>query len=375
MSQQCNSFQEIPTSSHDSVRSNFNPNNAPEGTSSILKALGAQACVNNTTAVGAIFPPMGGISTTAVGCEKLAVMSTNIQNAQNVLNCKLTEVQNTKSTNVTSTVKVIGTIKNSNIGGNVNVSAVNNVQVISSNMFTNDIKNEMSSTLSNLAKSVKDVTQSEVKKGFASPSDGQKVVSQFNSSSSQNIEQSDMSKLVNTSINKFFGSTEVYMYIEDSTVGADVVITASNLVTACVTDMVSNTLSSIFTADATNVVAETFGLTQSSESSNELSFAFGGIVLLFFAMVVYGVYKMRHRLMIFRSLMGMMIGLGLILMVLGTLGVLLDLFNILISSVLMSVGALCLSYAFYLYRIRYRQTTNITNVNNNTNNINIQNTK
>ena len=134
---------------------------------------------------------------------------------------------------------------------------------------------------------------------------------------------------------------------------------------------------------AKNVVKETMSnkaITESDQKGSQsntqenvgLNFGFGGIFLFFFAMVAYGVYKMRNQLMIFKSPLGILLGIGLLLMAIGTIGIVMGWFDILISSSFLSVGVLFICCGYYLYRTRYRQQ-NVNIANTNTNTINILN--
>ena len=369
---ECPSFDRSSYSDEEykNARDNTNIDDHKDSLYDIMDKLGIESC-KRVTAGGVTFLPPGAIAMdAAIGCEKLVVMSTNITTAQRALSCRMKEVQNLKQTNVESLVTVNIVTDDLTADGSLNVNVHNSVKAVSFASFSVDDKNQMSSVLKNLASTIKDVTQKEIKKGFgAASSDGQKSISQFNASTEQFIEAGDMSKIVNKSLNDFFGKTVVNIKLSKVKVGRDVNITVDNILEACATDMISNTLKSIFTTEAKNAVSETFKLSQSSESTGfDLNFGiFGAIFLFFFALVAYGIYKMRNSLMIFKSLMGMMIGIGLILMLVGTLGIVMDWFSTMISGVLMGVGVICLVYAFYLYRTQYRtrkeQTTNATNNN------------
>ena len=338
----------------------FDIDGNPDCAAAMLEALGVESC-KNITAAGVSLFPLGGVGmTSAIGCEKIAVSSSIISQTSDILNCKMTDVTQSKSLSATSKTKIKINVADSSFGQDLNITTETTVEIINETAFTQSKRTEMAVLLDTMIESIKTVTQDEVKKGLGS-SDGQKVVSEFNANIDNSVSQIDTDKIVQTSLTKFMSDTEVSINIVRSTVGRDGNINTTNVIKACVSDMISSTITSIFDATVKTKVRETLDITQSSKVEGlSLGFGVGGIIILLLMLFFLGyLVKMMVPLMgiyaMFQTKATVCLVLGLVCVLTVLIGGLTGWLDTTILGILSIVGFVLLCIAAYLFLVRKRQ--------------------
>ena len=210
-----------------------------------MKAMGIQACKSTQAGGVSIFPPAFIGANVSIGCEKLAVMATKIDQHMSVMQCLIQE----NSTSATNELKVTQAIKLNFDGVTLDggIKLENSIEgtQISIAELTGTFATEVDNNMSSLIESVRDTIQKEDKGAF-NGSDGEKVVNSFQQSLDQQLESQQIQKSTATAYNNFYGGQNIEVTITDSVLNGDIELNNSFVYKQMSSTIVTSVLTSIF---------------------------------------------------------------------------------------------------------------------------------
>lgn len=189
------------------------------GMGAIIQALGIGACTNATVGGGSLFPPWGVAGQVSVGCEQIALLSNEMNAAQEILQCSLYSLSQEKVTTGVQNCTIEVNFSGTHITGcNLFIEQVSNMYVTNYSTMSNQITQQISAQVETSMKGVIDSIQKQTETGLFPKSDGQKVVQEMTQNLDNMIRTDAITKIVQTQIEAYTNTGRITLNFNDSTI-------------------------------------------------------------------------------------------------------------------------------------------------------------
>jgi hypothetical protein len=243
---------------------------------SMLQALGLTNCIQGGTDADLLFTRA--TSSFSVGCEQVSVMSTAVDVCQRTLQCAVSAISQTTSTQVMLSNNI--TV---NITGNAHIDCLSVEQTIQGKIasygeFTTQVQTQMASfindTVNSMGKNVQDAS-----KDVTSPQ-GQKAVKDFSLQLEQTANESTFQTIIQESVNNFQASNNFMLNMDEyAFIGASypnqetkcVTIIQTVLMQVLVQNIMNATLQNVFSTDVAAAFTEEWINAQKSQANKGTS--------------------------------------------------------------------------------------------------------
>ena len=191
--------------------------NSP-GLAAVIDALGITSCKNATVAGVGIFPPFVAGASGSIGCEQIALLSGEMDAAQKVIQCAITNMKISKVTTGVQNCTINIEVDIEHVKCNFLFEQKSNIYVMNYTTMTSDVKQKIASSvetaMNGFIKSVEKQTES----GLFPKSDGQKVVETMKQNLKTMIANSSITQIVQEQIEAYTNTGVINLKLTATTV-------------------------------------------------------------------------------------------------------------------------------------------------------------
>lgn len=295
--------------------------NDTSGLSSIMKAMGIRACKSVQAGGVSIFPPGFVGANVSIGCEKLAVMATKIDQHISVMQCLIQKNSTTSDSTATSTQTIKLILDGITLDGDVSLTNTINGQQVTIAKLEGTFKTEVDNNMNSLVESIRETIQKEDKGAF-NGSDGEKVVNSFQQKLKEQLESTQIQESTAAAYNKFTANQEIELTITNSTIRGNIDLDNEFVYRQMGSTVVNSVLSSVFKTKQGADYIENWKVQQESTAQGLVDIGnIGGIIAIGLLVVVVGaMFYLRRSVSKFLKILPLVaIVAGIVFIVLGIL--------------------------------------------------------
>lgn len=225
------------------------PQQAEDNIPNILQSMGAQACKSttgyvyaNASLAGIVNAAAGAGFNTNTGCDQINIISQNMMDAQNQINCVLNQnsVQSSSTATAIENIQLLnyGTIAcpagfNLSQSTNINFNVLNQINSAMTTQITNIVQDKLQNSFNQMASS---------KNGYAASPTGQKQVTNINNYITSNAFSQTVNKNVTEIMNSVLSTQNMVIDNYGTIQGNDCNINQNTLISMAAKNIVSTTI-------------------------------------------------------------------------------------------------------------------------------------
>lgn len=189
------------------------------GLSNIIAALGIGACTNAGFAGGGIFPPFGVIGQVSVGCEQIALLASEMDAAQKVLQCALMNLSQIKKTTAVQSCTISASLTQTTLSNcSLFIEQKSGINVVDYTTMTSEVQEQINSNVTTAMEGIINSIQKQTETGLFPKSDGEKVVEQMRKNLDTMVANDSITQIVQEQISSYTNTGNITVNLTGSTI-------------------------------------------------------------------------------------------------------------------------------------------------------------
>ena len=189
------------------------------GLSNSIEALGIGACTNVTAGGGSLFPPFGVVGQYSTGCEQIALLASEMDAAQKVLQCALFDLSQIKKTTAVQSCTITTNLtQNTLTNCSFVVEQKSGINVVDFTSMTSEIKQQINSNITTAMEGIINSIQKQTETGLFPKSDGEKVVQQMRKNLDTMIANESITQIVQEQISSYTNTGNITVNLTGNTI-------------------------------------------------------------------------------------------------------------------------------------------------------------